>query len=323
MKKWFILMMTLLVFITTGCSDTKENIVIYTSMEEERIQEMQTAIKEEFPDYNIDVQQIATGNLAAKIKTEKENIEADIILDLETAHAENLKDNFADISDIDTSFYLDNVNPKDNKYLIWVKYYMGVVIDKDYFEEHNLEVPHTYEDLLKEEYKGLIAMPDPSTSGTGYGFYLNIVNLYGEDKALEYFEKLSENIKQYTTSGSGPVNLLNQKEIAIAMGMLFQGVDQINKGSNYELVMLDTGLPYNTTGSAIIKGKENKEHVKEVFSWLVKDFGYIDKAKYMPSGILVDEKCDIKNYPTNIKDADMTGIIDISVKEHLTEMWDK
>lgn len=33
-------------------------------------------------------------------------------------------------------------------------------------------------------------MPDPKTSGTGYGFYLNVVNIMGEDKAIEYFKKL-------------------------------------------------------------------------------------------------------------------------------------
>ena len=49
-------------------------------------------------------------------------------------------------------------------------------------------------------------MPDPKTSGTGYGFYLNAVNIMGEDKAIEYFKKLKENMREYTNSGSGPTN---------------------------------------------------------------------------------------------------------------------
>ena len=66
---------------------------------------------------------------------------------------------------------------------------MNLIIDKDYFEDNNLEVPKTYEDLLKDEYKDLIAMPDPKTSGTGYAFFLNVVNIMGEEEAIKYAEE--------------------------------------------------------------------------------------------------------------------------------------
>lgn len=130
---------------------------------------------------------MATGNSAAKIKNEGTNVEADIVIDLETAHMKDIQENFADLSKFDSSFYMDGVNTSSN-YLTWVKYTMNLIIDNKYFKEHNLSIPKTYEDLLKPEYKNLIAMPDPKTSGTGYGFYLNVVNIMGEDKAIEYFK---------------------------------------------------------------------------------------------------------------------------------------
>ena len=48
--------------------------------------------------------------------------------------------------------YIDGVN-KSNNYIIWTKYTMNLIIDNDYFKKHNLSVPKTYQDLLKEEYK--------------------------------------------------------------------------------------------------------------------------------------------------------------------------
>ena len=93
----------LLVFATmflTGCG-SNDGVVIYTSMEEERNQVLREMIKEEFPDVDVSVQYMATGNSAAKIKNEGASIEADIILDLETAHIQNLEDNFADLSNFD------------------------------------------------------------------------------------------------------------------------------------------------------------------------------------------------------------------------------
>lgn len=320
MKKKIIILIMTIVLLITGCSSNEDRIVIYTSMEEERNQMLKEMIKEKFPEKDIVVQYMATGNSAAKIKNEGTNVEADIVLDLETAHMVNVADNFADLSDFDTSIYLDGVNTESN-YLTWVKYTMNLIIDKDYFKEHDLDVPKTYEDLLKKEYKNLIAMPDPKTSGTGYGFYLNVVNIKGEKEAIEYFKKLKDNLREFTTSGSGPTNLLKQGEIAIALGMTAQGVSAINEGYNFEIVELESGSPYNTTSCGIIKGRETNEDVKEVFNWLINDFGKYDKENYMPDIILKNQENKMENYPENLTDANMTGIDSTETKNKLTAKW--
>lgn len=321
MKKiLFIAGVLLLLTIFTGCSNNYNRIVIYTSMEEERNKALTEQIKEKFPELDIVVQYMATGNVAAKLKNEGTNIEADIILDLETAHAESLKDNFADLSNFDDSMFLDEFNNSD-KYFTWIKYSMNLIIDNEYFKEHNLEIPKTYEDLLKSEYKGLIAMPDPKTSGTGYAFYLNYVNLYGEEAAISYFNKLKENLREFSTSGSGPTNLLKQGEIAIALGMTSQGVAAINEGYDFSIISLDTGSPYNTTSFGIIKGRENKENVQKVFEWLLTDFSIYDKMYFMPDVILKDQVTKVENYPTDLIDANMNGVDSVTKKEELINKW--
>lgn len=320
MKKNVVLLVLLVVTIfLTGC-DKRERVVIYTSMEEERNNILKKQVSEKFPDLNVVVQYMATGNSAAKIKNEGTSVEADIVLDLETSHMVNVSDNFADLSDFDTSMYIDGIN-ESNNYLIWIKYTMNLIIDTDYFKEHNISVPKTYQDLLKKEYKDLIAMPDPKTSGSGYAFFLNAVNIMGEEKAIEYFKQLKNNLREFTTSGSGPTNLLKQGEVAIALGMTSQGVNAINEGYNFQIVELETGSPYNTTSCGIIKGRENNENVREVFQWLIGEYGKFDKENYMPDIILKEQNNKIKNYPENLKDADMTGINSTQVKEDLTLKW--
>lgn len=322
MKKYICLIFLFILLITTGCSKKAGQVVIYTSMEENRNKALKEQLAEKFPDKDIVVQYLSTGNSAAKIKNEGTNVEADIVLDLETAHMVELEENFADLSSFDTSIYLDGVN-KSNRYLTWTKYTMSLVIDKNYFDKHNLSVPKTYDDLLKSEYKNLIAIPDPKTSGTGYAFYLNAVNIMGEDKAIEYFKKLKNNLREFTTSGSGPTNLLKQGEIAIAMGMTSQGVEAINEGYNFKIISLKTGAPYNTTSFGIIKGRENKENVREVFEWLMNDFGKYDKEYFLPDKILKNQEVKVKNYPTNLKDAKMDGVDSVSVKQDLISKWEK
>lgn len=320
MKVKLLIITLITTLLLTGCGSKSDRVVIYSSMEEERNQALKEQLKDKFKDVDVVVQSIGTGNSAAKLKSEGTNVEADIVIDLETAHMVDVSDNFADLSDIDSSIYLDGVNTAKN-YFTWVKYSMNLIIDNKYFEEHNLSIPKTFNDLLKSEYKDLIAMPDPKTSGTGYGFFLNAVNVMGEDEAVEYFKKLKENMREFTTSGSGPTNLLKQGEIAIAMGMTAQGVEAINEGHDFKIVALKTGSPYNTTSCGIIKGRETKDNVKEVFEWLINDFGRYDKENFMPDIIIKDQNNKMKNYPEDLVDADMKGIDSTSVKEHLTERW--
>ena len=164
-------------------------------------------------------------------------------------------------------------------------------------------------------------MPDPKTSGTGYMYYLNVVNEMGEEKALEYFDKLSNNIKQFTTSGSGPINLLKQGEIAIAMGMTYQGVEEITAGANYEILELSTGTPYNYTATGIISGKGDRECVKEVFNWIITDWLKYDREYFVPGQVLKKQENKIKNYPTNLKDANMKNVESMQTKDELTLKW--
>lgn len=320
MKKVIVFLMMGLILVLGGCSNNEDTVVIYTSMEEERNQALKDMIKEEFSDLDVVVQYLATGNSAAKIKNEGINVEADIVIDLETAHMVNIEENFADLSNFDSSIYLDGV-VKSNNYFPWSKYTINFIVDKSYFKNNNLEVPETYEDLLDAKYKNLIAMPDPKTSGTGYAFYLNMVNILGEDGAIKYFKSLKKNLREFTTSGSGPTNLLKQGEIAIAIGMTSQGVKAINDGYNFEIIELETGSPYNTTSCGIIKGREENENVKKVFEWLINDFGKYDKENYMPDVLLKEQDNKVKNYPTGLKDANMDGIDSVSVKDKLIEKW--
>ena len=116
MKRFFLIML-LSLFLISGCADKKDTVIIYSCMEDNRNQALQEQLKEKFKDIEVKVQPMATGNAAAKIKSEGKDVEADIIIDLETAHAANLQSNFADLSNYDSSMYLDGVN-NSNKYFV-------------------------------------------------------------------------------------------------------------------------------------------------------------------------------------------------------------
>lgn len=299
----------------------EDTIIVYSSMEQYRNDELQKQLNKKFKAGNVYVMYMSTAKAAAKISVEKDASDADIIVNLETAYLEKIKDELADVSSLSKLTYRDDVSDHDSRYVIWDRQAGSIIVNEDVLKKHGLDIPETYEDLLKPEYKGLIAMPDPKSSGTGYFFYKSIVNTMGEKKALEYFDKLAVNVKQFTESGSGPVKLLIQGEVAIGMGLTFQGVNELNNGNHFKLLCPQYGSPYSLTGASILKGKEQDERVKEVFDFIINDFLVYDKEYFSPESVIIPQKNRLKNYPDDFTYADMHGIEDINEKERLLDVW--
>lgn len=64
--------------------------------------------------------------------------------------------------------------------------------DKAYFEENELAVPQSLEDLTKPEYDGLLVVENPATSSTGLAFLLATVAHFG-DSFTNYWQALKDN----------------------------------------------------------------------------------------------------------------------------------
>jgi iron(III) transport system substrate-binding protein len=327
MKKvgYFTLMLFLLgsFAITIACKQAEtNNVIIYTSTEDFRTEHMQRLLREQFPNYNITLQVLSTGNHAAKLKAEGTRTEADIILNLETGYLEGLQDILADLSAYDLSEFLPELVPPSKRYLPWDKSSGAIVINRSKLESSGLPVPYYYSDLLNPIYKGLISMPNPKTSGTGYMFLVSLINAWGEDAAFDYFDRLAENILQFTTSGSGPVNALIQGEVAIGLGMTLTAVNAINsRGVPLELLYFDEGAPNITTGFGIIRGKETRPVVNEVFEFVMTRLVKDDKELFCPEPVMRNQVNNIANYPRSITYASMDGVYDLVLKERLLEKW--
>lgn len=326
MKKKISLLLALVLTVLSVqlCScNSKKTITIYASSEDYRIENAQKMFDEKFPEYSIHIEYKSTGDLASKLTAEGTNTDCDIIMELENAYLEKISSSLATLDNVNFDDYRDELVPASHKYVPLIISSCSIIVNRKLLDEKKLPLPESYDDLLKDEYKGLISMPNPKTSGTGYVFYLNLVNEWGEDKALEYFDKLKENISGagFTASGSGPIQNLIMGEAVIALGMTTQAVTEINNGEPLEVHYLSEGSPYDLYSSAVIEGKQNDEDIMKVFSYLLSDVSPRDKELYAPETIYKNRTFTMKNYPTDIHYGDMTGIDDISVKENLLNKW--
>lgn len=322
MKKIAILTMVLgILFGVTACGNSKEKVLIYSSGEDYKIEYLNQRLEEKFPEYDITVEYMSTGNHAAKLLSEGKDTECDITHDLDYGYMEQLDTRglFADLSDFEAEIYVEDTIQSPN-YVPECRSGGAVIVNTKVIEEKGLAIPSSYEDLLKPEYKGLISMPSPKSSGTGYMFLKSLVNEWGEDEAFAYFDKLTGNILQYTSSGSGPVNALIQEEVAIGLGMTGQAVTMINEGHPLEIIYFEEGSPYCLYGQSIIKGKENREAVRKVFEYMVNTVNYELVANFFPEKIYKDKDFVIENYPSNIAYSDMSNN-SMEEKERLLNNW--
>ncbi|MFD8524021.1 thiamine ABC transporter substrate binding subunit [Streptomyces capillispiralis] len=65
--------------------------------------------------------------------------------------------------------------------------------DKEWFSEHDLTPPKTFDDLVDPRYKDLLVVENASTSSPGLGFLLGTAAKYGDDGWADYWKKLKAN----------------------------------------------------------------------------------------------------------------------------------
>ena len=343
MSKKFLSVIALLLctaFVLAGCGSTddqnstssstgKDRVVIYTAAEDERIAYIQSELDKQFPDTEIVIQSLGTGQLLSKLQAEGKDSDCDIFYDLEVVNAEIIlnaaPDLFVDLSDYDFSIYDPSVTgytDRHHKYAVNGKTAGAFLVNTKMLEEKGLPIPETYEDMLKPEYAGLISMPSPKSSGTGYSYYNGMVTILGEEAAMKYFEELNPNIKEYTTSGSAPAKAAVRGDVAIAYGLLWQCVNYANENEGLTVVVPEQGLAFDLFTMGMISGHEAKGSVKEVFTYLYNELNKPQCAKFNPDKIYADmPAAEIQNYPENYKEITMAGLFDFQYKQDLLDKW--
>ena len=305
----------------TGTSAKDNNkVVVWTSGEDYKNDNYLRGLQAKFPEYEFVMEYMNSSTIAAKILAEGKNTVCDIILSNEYGYLEMCSEHLATLDSFDFSIFLEEIVPASKKYTPEVKNGGAVIINRDVITARGLEVPTSYEDLLDPQYKGLISMPNPASSGTGYMFLRNLTNAMGEDQAFEYFTKLTENILQYTSSGSGPINALVQGEVAIGLGMTSQAVVEINQGAPLEILFFQEGSPYSMYGNAVLAKSADRACVMEAFTFLATEMCKDNHEKYFPDQIFKDYKAEIEGFPTDINYGDMSNDT-LEEKERLVSKW--
>ncbi len=144
---------------------------------------------------------------------------------------------------------------------------LGWAVNEELLKKQGKPIPRTWEDLAKPEYKGLIAVANPNTSGTAYTMLVTILQIFGEEKGWNYLARLHKNVAQYTKSGSAPGQLAGRGEVAIAIIFLHDAVLFAEEGFPVKPTSPADGTGYEVGGLSLIKNAPHPEIAKRFIDW--------------------------------------------------------
>ncbi|MFM1653603.1 putative 2-aminoethylphosphonate ABC transporter substrate-binding protein [Brevibacillus sp. B_LB10_24] len=289
MRKWFhvafipILLLSLVVL--TACGGSKDaagssggksnELTVYTALEDDQLKAYLDSFKKSYPDIKVNLVRDSTGVITAKLLAEKDNPQADLVWGT-SASSLLVADHLGMLEPYDPKG-IERVSPEfrdSQSPAHWVGidvYETAFVVNTVELQKRNLPVPQSYEDLIKPEYKGLIVMPNPSSSGTGFLTINAFFQLFGEQGAWDYMSKLHENIGLYTHSGSKPAKMAAAGEYPIGITFGYRGVTEKKKGAPLEVVFPKEGSGWDPEANALVKKKEIKPEAKVFLDWAISD----------------------------------------------------
>ena len=182
-------------------------LTVYGSCEEEYLSAACQKFESMY-DIKVSYQRLSTSEVYTKISEEAGNPSGDVWFGGTTdpyneAVADGLLEPYEAINA--ANLISDDYKDPTNCWYGIYKGILGFMVNTEELNRLGLEAPKTWDDLTKEEYKGLIMLSNPNTAGTAKLIINTMVQMKGHDEAMEYFKKLDQNVSQYTKSGSWPL----------------------------------------------------------------------------------------------------------------------
>ena len=278
------------------------------------------AMRADLPDVDVRLRYMSTGDLAARLAMEGEGAECDVALGLEAGYLLAAADSLVDLSgEIDFSDFEDDL-VIDSRIMPFTREAGCFAYNPEVLVRAGIEPPISMDDLLDPRFRGLVCVPDPGSSSTGYNLLCALANRLGDVDAIDWMATLAENVYQFTSSGGAPASALTQGEAGIGLSPVFTLVAERNAGSPLEILRFPEGSPWTANGVSIVRGHERPE-VWRVFRWLYENGVLLDKRLFVPDRVLKEQDTRVDGWPDDLVYADMTGLFDLDRKRLLLGAW--
>ena len=281
--------------VNTGDTSVSGKVVIYTSMYEDIIDDMEDALAKQFPNLDVEFFQGGSGTIQSKIAAEMDSgkLGCDVLMVAEPSYSLELKEAGVlepyTFTDIDKLMF--DYDPEGYWYPVRVCNMVLAYNPEMYSKD---ELPKSFRDFADNtDMKGYLSMSNPLTSGTAYSSVVGLLDKYGED----YFKALNaQNIA--IESGSVALTKLETgecKEIMVLEESVLKKREEEN--SSLEVIYPDDGcIPIPST-IMIVNSEHSANNNIMAAKAVEKFFLSPDGQKLIVNGWMYSVRRDVEEYP--------------------------
>jgi len=282
MKKFFLLLAASAMLIgctnkpastsTTTTENTnsggKSKVMLYSSLKEKQLEALKEGFEAAHPEYSLDYYAAGTSKVATKIATEKQSgqIATDLVWIGDPSNYVTFKE-----QGILEAYESPEAAKIDGKFKDPEHFYtgarlvvMGLTTNTNTVPEN--EVPKTWKDLLKDEFKGQIVMTDPGESGTTFYLVASLMNNPEYGVELE-----SGTTSTHTKVAAGAYK--------VAIGVDYVTQSLADQGSTIRFTYPEKDLIAVSSPIALLKDSPNPEGGKALYDYILSKEGQEILAK--------------------------------------------
>jgi len=254
-------------------AQSKTELLVYSALEADQIKAYKAAFEQAYPAIELKFVRDSTGIVTAKLLAEKANPQADVVWGLAATS----------LMALDKEGMLMGYAPKGVEAVkktmrdgraqpTWVAmdlWSSAVCFNVPEGLKRNLPKPESWQDLTRPEFKGLISMPHPASSGTGYLMVSAWLQMMGEQKGWAYMDALHQNIGVYTHSGSKPCRQAGAGEFPVGLSFDYRASATKKAGAPLDIFFPKEGLGWDMEATAILKTTKKPEAAKALADFAV------------------------------------------------------
>ncbi len=251
------------VVFAAGRAERSSKVVAYTAHEDTIIAGMTRLWQQDYPDLELEVIKMGSGDVISRVGAEASNPQADVIWSI---GGEPLEQN---------GHLLEPYTPKDwdmieDVYKVGTNWlpYTGIMnvflVNTDMLTPD--QYPRTWKDLASPHIDG-VSTARADQSGSSYMQLANVLAIYGDgEEGWNVYKSIMENF--FIASSSGAVSrLTNDGEVPVAITLEDNAQRFVLGGGPVAIVYPEDGAIAAPDGIAIVKGAPNMEGAKTFVDW--------------------------------------------------------
>ena len=146
--------------------------------------------------------------------------------------------------------------------------YIGFMSNQKLLVAKGIPAPSGWNDLLRPELKGQIALANPGTAGAAYTMLATLVQLNGEEAAFQYMKKLHAHVNGYQRSAVTAAQRVGQGEAIVGVAFIQDAIRLREQGmQDIVISMPKEGAGYEIGAVGIVKGGPGQDAARKFVDW--------------------------------------------------------